>query len=212
MFITIYSTFNNPWTSAEAGQWVEKQLDQTKETIRKNQNRTDVKNNHMKELRGSWPDSWVGSMFGVLLLACQIFGYMILSVGIAFGYIWVKFVSNIISMLTFPFLPILGIFKGLKDHVPSMGTFAFEFNTTQEIDDAWDKISGVTLVFTSFVLPFALFLYGNFLADARREIEKSAQKQDPKNPFPDRPRRSLDSQFISTVLNGIQSMREKWEI
>merc|ERR1712088_452782 len=114
--------------------------------------------------------------------------------------------------LTFPFLPILGIFKGLKDHVPSMGTSAFEFNTTQEIDDAWDKISGVTLVFTSFVLPFALFLYGNFLADARREIEKSAQKQDPKNPFPDRPRRSLDSQFISTVLNGIHTMREKWEI
>ena len=93
-----------------------------------------------------------------------------------------------------------------------MGTSAFEFNTTQEIDDAWDKISGVTLVFTSFVLPFALFLYGNFLADARREIEKSAQKQDPKNPFPDRPRRSLDSQFISTVLNGIHTMREKWEI
>ena len=186
MFITIYSTFNNSWASTEAGQWVEKQL-------------------------GS--SSWDGSMSGVLLAS-----NMILWVGIICGYTWVKFLWNI-SMLyhwIFAFIPILagilGIFIGLKDRVPSLGTSAFQFNTTQEIDDAWNIISGVTLVFTSFVLPFALFLYGNFLADARREIEKSAQKQDPKNPFPDRPRRSLDSQFISTVLNGIQTMTEKWEI
>ena len=170
MFITIYSTFNNPWASTEAGQWVEKQL-------------------------GS--SSWDGSMSGVLLAS-----NMILWVGIICGYTWVEFLWSI-SMLhhwTIAFFPILGIFKGLLDHAPSMGTSPSKFNTTQEILIIW------------LLIPFALFLYKNFLADARPEIEKSAQKQDPKNPFPDRPKRSLDSQFISTVLNGIQTMTEKWEI
>ena len=208
MFITIYSTFNNPWASTEAGQWVEKQLDQLP---RKKQKKTNVKNNLMKKSRSSGD----GSLSG-LLIASNLF----LWVGIFCGHSWVKFLWNI-SMLyhwIFAFIPILagifGIFIGLKDRVPSLGTSAFQFNTTQEIDDAWHMALGtwhMTLVF-GIILRFGLFLYGNFLADARREIEKSAQKQDPKNPFPDRPRRSLDSQFISTVLNGIQSMREKWEI
>ena len=182
MFITIYSNFNNPWASTEAGQWVQKQL-------------------------GS--SSWDGSMSGVLLAS-----NMILWVGTICGYSWVKFLSNI-SMLhhwTIAFFPILGIFKGLLDHAPSMGTSPSEFNTTQEIDEAKHDIS-VVLVLVGFfgmlLIPFAFFC---MVLYARPEIEKSAQKQDPKNPFPDRPRRSLDSQFISTVLNGIQTMREKWEV
>ena len=36
--------------------------------------------------------------------------------------------------------------------------------------------------------------------------------QEPQNTVPDRPKRSLESQLISTVLNGIQTMAEKWEI
>ena len=36
--------------------------------------------------------------------------------------------------------------------------------------------------------------------------------QDPQNTVPDRPKRSLEPQLISTVLNGIQTMAEKWEI
>ena len=36
--------------------------------------------------------------------------------------------------------------------------------------------------------------------------------QDPQNTVPDRPKRSLEPQLISTVLNGIQTMVEKWEI
>ena len=109
-------------------------------------------------------------MSGVLLAS-----NMILWVGIICGYTWVKFLWSI-SMLhhwTIAFFPILGIFKGLLDHAPSMGTSPSKLNTTQEILIIW------------LLIPFALFLYRNFLADARREIEKSAQKQDPKNPFPD---------------------------
>ena len=191
MFITIYSTFNNPWASTEAGQWVEKQL-------------------------GS--SSWDGSMSGVLLAS-----NMILWVGTICGYSWVKFLSNI-SMLhhwTIAFFPILGIFKGLMDHAPtSMGTSPSEFNTTQEIDEAKHDLSvplfGTReLLIGMLLIPVALFLHWNLPSARKRlskEIEKSAQKQDPKNPFPDRPKRSLDSQFISTVLNGIQTMTEKWEI
>ena len=36
--------------------------------------------------------------------------------------------------------------------------------------------------------------------------------QDPQNTVPDRPKKSLEHQLISTVLNGIQTMADKWEI
>ena len=86
MFITIYSTFNNPWASTEAGQWVEKQL-------------------------GS--SSWDGSMSGVLLASNMILWVGIICGYTWVEFLWS---ISMLHHWTIAFFPILGIFKGFLDH------------------------------------------------------------------------------------------------